>query len=668
METKVARPTHSVGVPSGPQFARPSQKASPMSRIQLPRLSRIAIAAAASAALIGTTFIAPATAFAAPAPANAVAATTTATNDVAAVSPAIYNNPAGNQDPVVAKGMAVTVQLEAYTTADGTGTPTLSNTASTRYQGRANGDSIIDPTVTKSLYQVMTIKNNSGAPFNVQEYMTTPNNYKAYYANGFIASKVLASGFDENGLKSSLVTVDGSYTNSNIAYVGKSFADYTATNSIADLPRLDLTGTLAAGSSVTIRVPLSVPQGEQADNRFTFGDWSYSIAGLNPEITVRFSPELKRSDGSSTVPFTGQFLSVTPVPGGNQEYTTVPVMQKYMPTAVNGENYWVNNFSAPIVHNPTTENVFYKWGYYMVDPLQIKAAVDTHGYAQIVDGTGKPAIQFLYRAQNATATITDPSGNPVPSVPNRTAPYVSVRQVVTGNGTHDLDDNNSISVDYGSTFDAKTNKALDLKVFDVKGAAVDLSSPTVTIDQSKVNTKTPGTYPVTVTYDPDAAQGTPGINNDVVSNTFYVTVASLTTTPVPPTQSGDTVTIPTVTGVDYQVDGKTVTGTVTVPDGQTITVTATPQANYTFTDGSDTSWNFSYDVPTTPAPTPGESGSATPGEGAGGQGGAGQGATGSEVKTSGTGSASDLAGIGLALAAAGAGAAAAARKIRRNRR
>ena len=639
-----------------------------MSRIQLPRLSRIAIAAAASAALIGTTFIAPATAFATPDSTNAVAATT-ATDDVTTTDPAIYNNPAGNQNPFTAKDMAVTVQLEAYTTADESDTPVLSNTATpTVGVGRTYGDSIIDPTVTKSLYQVMTIKNNSGAPFNVGEFMTTPNNYAAYYTDGFIASKVLASGFDENGLKPSLITVDGSYTNSSIQYVGKSFADYTATKSVTDLPRLDIKGTLGAGSSVTFKVPLSIPQGEQADNRFTFGDWSDSIlTGRAPEITVRFSPKLKRSDGSSTVPFTGQFLAVQPVPGGNQQYTTVPVMQKYMPTAANGQNYWVDNFGVPAVHNATTENVLYKWGYYMTDPLQIKDAVDTHGYAQIVDGTGKPAVQFLYRAQTATATITDPSGNPVPPVPNRTAPYVSVRQVVTGNGTHDLDDNNSITVDYGSTFDAKTNKALDLQVFDVKGAAVDLSSPTVTIDQSKVDTKTAGTYPVTVTYDPDAKAGTPAITNDVVSNTFYVTVASLTATPVPPTQSGDTVTIPTVTGVDYQVDGKTVTGTVTVPDGQRITVTAVPQANYAFTEGATTSWDFSYNVPTTPAPTPGESGSATPGEGAGGQAGSGQAGTGSEVQTSGTGSAADLAGLGIALAAAGTGAAAAARKIRRNR-
>ena len=461
-------------------------------------------------------------------------------------SPAIYNNPAGNQDPVVAKDIALTVQLEAYATADGTGTPWFSNTASLSYPGRSNGDAVIDPNVAKSMYQVMTIKNNSSAPFTVNEYMTTPNGYKAYY-NGFSAAKVLARGFDDNGLKSSLISVDGSFTDQKIEYTGKSFADYTASNSITDLPRLDLHGVLAAGSSVTVKVPLAITQGTQQDDRFTFGDWAYSIlVDRAPEITVRFGPQVENSDGTNVVPYKGQYLSVIPGTQANGEwgYSVAPQMQKYMPTAVNGKNYWVNNFTPPAVGAATTENVLYKWRYYMVDPLQIKDAVDTHGYAQVTDSTGKPATQFLYRPQNASAYIVGTDGKPQPSDPNRTAPYVSVRKVVTGNGTHDLDDNNSITVDQGSTFDAKTNKDLDLQVFDVAGKNVDLSSDTVTIDQSKVDTKTAGTYPVTVTYDPDAAKGTPDMSNDVVSNTFYVTVPGESTgTPTPaPGESGSTAT------------------------------------------------------------------------------------------------------------------------------
>ena len=71
-----------------------------------------------------------------------------------------------------------------------------------------------------------------------------------------------------------------------------------------------------------------------------------------------------------------------------------------------------------------------------------------------------------------------------------------------------------------------------------------------------------------------------------------------------PGSSSGVVTIPTVNGVDYQVDGKTVTGTVTVPSGGTVTVTAVPQKGYAFTAGTTTSFSFSYDHTVIPSPSP----------------------------------------------------------------
>ena len=77
----------------------------------------------------------------------------------------------------------------------------------------------------------------------------------------------------------------------------------------------------------------------------------------------------------------------------------------------------------------------------------------------------------------------------------------------------------------------------------------------------------------------------------------FVVAAPTEVTPVPPTQVVDTVTIPTVTGVDYQIDGETVTGVVTVPDGETVHVTTKPQDGYKFTDDNVYEWDFSYVVP-----------------------------------------------------------------------
>ena len=60
-------------------------------------------------------------------------------------------------------------------------------------------------------------------------------------------------------------------------------------------------------------------------------------------------------------------------------------------------------------------------------------------------------------------------------------------------------------------------------------------------------------------------------------------------TPPEPTLSGSAVTIPTVTGLDYQVDGKTVTGTITLEPGQKITVTAVARTGFKIADGAPSS-------------------------------------------------------------------------------
>jgi len=63
-------------------------------------------------------------------------------------------------------------------------------------------------------------------------------------------------------------------------------------------------------------------------------------------------------------------------------------------------------------------------------------------------------------------------------------------------------------------------------------------------------------------------------------------------TPAAPTFDGETVTIPTTTGVDYQVDGSNVTGTVDVDPGETVTVMAVPKSGYYFTTNQEDEWKF----------------------------------------------------------------------------
>jgi hypothetical protein len=352
---------------------------------------------------------------------------------------------------------------------------------------------------------------------------------------------------------------------------------------------VELRGTLAPNASITIRVPLTLPtlQDPATGLVFSIGAASYGISvNAVPETSIRFASPLKAGD-TSLVPYTGAFLATVKSKDGSK-YTTVPSLQQYMPKAENGVNYWVNNFRVAAASG-ASDGLLYLKGYYTVPTAPLAAAVKEHGYDTEFSGADR-MTQYIYQASTTSANVVDSDGNPVKVNPDRTAPYVGLRQVIDG---HDAE------VAVGGKFDPVGN--LGLVVNDHAGNPITLPSDDVKIDISKVNTGANGTYPVTVTYAPDG-----------VSNTFYVKVGTGTTggggggetgntvTPKAPSQGADQVTIPTVPGVDYQVDGKTVTGTITLNDGQKITVTAKAQDGYTLTEGATATWDFTYNKGTTP--------------------------------------------------------------------
>lgn len=351
---------------------------------------------------------------------------------------------------------------------------------------------------------------------------------------------------------------------------------------------MELRGTLAPNASITIRVPLTLPtlQDPATGLVFSIGAASYGISvNAVPETSIRFASPLKAGD-TSLVPYTGAFLATVKSKDGSK-YTTVPSLQQYMPKAENGVNYWVNNFRVAAASG-ASDGLLYLKGYYTVPTAPLAAAVKEHGYDTEFSGADR-MTQYIYQASTTSANVVDSDGNPVKVNPDRTAPYVGLRQVIDG---HDAE------VAVGGKFDPVGN--LGLVVNDHAGNPITLPSDDVKIDISKVNTGANGTYPVTVTYAPDE-----------VSNTFNVKVVTGTTgggggetgntvTPKAPTQGADQVTIPTIPGVDYQVDGKTVTGTITLNDGQKITVTAKAQDGYTLTEGATATWDFTYNKGTTP--------------------------------------------------------------------
>lgn len=65
--------------------------------------------------------------------------------------------------------------------------------------------------------------------------------------------------------------------------------------------------------------------------------------------------------------------------------------------------------------------------------------------------------------------------------------------------------------------------------------------------------------------------------------------------PTEPSVAGNVITIPTVTGVEYKVDGEVVTGTYTMTaETGDVIVTANPTTGYVFPEVTDDDWFFNY--------------------------------------------------------------------------
>lgn len=116
---------------------------------------------------------------------------------------------------------------------------------------------------------------------------------------------------------------------------------------------------------------------------------------------------------------------------------------------------------------------------------------------------------------------------------------------------------------------------------------------TLTIDSTKVPT-------AKMTELLDILYGTPGVDPrlPLPAEVFAIFAGSLVeVTPTVPTFVSATgvITIPTVTGVSYSIDGTIVTGTFTVPSGESRIVVATPNPGYKFPSNTDDDWQFTAD-------------------------------------------------------------------------
>ncbi len=110
----------------------------------------------------------------------------------------------------------------------------------------------------------------------------------------------------------------------------------------------------------------------------------------------------------------------------------------------------------------------------------------------------------------------------------------------------------------------------------------------ITIDSTKVDATALGLLE-------DALYGTAGsdprLPTPVEVLAFFSGTVTLVT-PTEPTAVGNNVTIPSVTGVEYRIDGAVVTGVVTITED--VIVTAAPTAGYRFPEVVDDEWMFTH--------------------------------------------------------------------------
>lgn len=95
----------------------------------------------------------------------------------------------------------------------------------------------------------------------------------------------------------------------------------------------------------------------------------------------------------------------------------------------------------------------------------------------------------------------------------------------------------------------------------------------------------------------DRLYGTDSIQPRLPSPEEVFAIFEGSTTTVRPTaptynEATKTITIPTITGVDYRVSGEIVTGTIVLSTGESKLVTATPQKGYKFAENVDDDWLF----------------------------------------------------------------------------
>ena len=435
--------------------------------------------------------------------------------------------------------------------------------------------SIVDIDKYQNLQAVVKITNISSSPVSVNEVMQLP---LTYYVSSSPNPDLRATGFTFSSTNTATainLNISGLNGGSGSQPAANAYAAYQAAGQDnAEMRSVSVSGTLAAGETITLTVPLTLTNGS------TLNLYGTNYVGLtqylldhrtsygNPRVSVRFARQvLEEGTNNSILSSNKKYLGVIIRPDGS--YYAIPQDEwNYMPT-ISASDIHVDNILYEDRHSATENDALYTGGAYYIDLTNIKNAMRDYGYSVHTGNSNRglylnlPGWQLavdndladdVYQEYSYTSLS---SGNLVINASENSTDeldlnngvisplYTELRQVVTAHDstiTANQDswsilDNLDAMVDHsaGQVTPAAGSADARVKVVDQSGAVV---LDTATMDAATVAqkaeeiSKTPGAYSVTYYYYFNGNAAAAG-NDYEAAKTVTLTVKSDTPTPTP---------------------------------------------------------------------------------------------------------------------------------------
>lgn len=435
--------------------------------------------------------------------------------------------------------------------------------------------SIVDIDKYQNLQAVVKITNISSSPVSVNEIMQLP---LTYYVSSSPNPDLRATGFtfsSTNAATAINLNINGLNGGSGSQPAANAYAAYQAAGQDnAEMRSVSISGTLAAGETITLTVPLTLTNGSSLNLYGTnyVGLTQYLLdhrtAYGNPRVSVRFARQvLEEGTNNSILSSNKKYLGVIIRPDGS--YYAIPQDEwNYMPN-ISASDIHVDNILYEDRHSATENDALYTGGAYYIDLTNIKNAMRDYGYSVHTGNSNRglylnlPGWQlavdndladdvyqeYSYTSLSGSNLVINASENSTDELDLNNGVisplYTELRQVVTAHDstiTANQDswsilDNLDAMVDHsaGQVTPAAGSADARVKVVDQSGTVV---LDTATMDAATVAqkaeeiSKTPGAYSVTYYYYFNGNAAAAG-NDYEAAKTVTLTVESDSPAPAP---------------------------------------------------------------------------------------------------------------------------------------